>query len=154
MDGYEQVKALAQATGTWGQLQAEVLSRLSEQKQYALLIEIYLKEGQVDRALETLRWVQNNQWIGPRPALLIQVAAAAEGTRPRESISIYTDAAQNLISLRGRDNYIAAAEYLSHVRKLYLRLNEEPTWQALIADIRRQNSSLRALKEELNRLGL
>jgi hypothetical protein len=40
------------------------------------------------------------------------------------------------------------------VRKLYKRLGEDKTWQALIADIRQQNSSLRALKEELNKVGL
>jgi hypothetical protein len=35
-----------------------------------------------------------------------------------------------------------------------VRLGEDKTWQALIGDIRQQNSSLRALKEELNRAGL
>ena len=86
--------------------------------------------------------------------LLIGIAQAAEKTRPQESVRIYQDAAQRLIKLRGRDNYVTAATYLARVRKLYQRLGEDKTWQALIADIRQQNSSLRALKEELGKVGL
>jgi uncharacterized Zn finger protein len=64
------------------------------------------------------------------------------------------DAAKRLIQARGRDNYTTAANYLSRVRELCQRLGEDKTWQSLIGDIRQQNSSLRALKEELNRVGL
>jgi uncharacterized Zn finger protein len=86
--------------------------------------------------------------------LLIRVAQAAESSRPQESIRIYVDAAKRLIQARGRDNYTTAASYLVRVRKLYKRLGEDKTWQALIADIRQQNSSLRALKEELGKVVL
>ena len=63
-------------------------------------------------------------------------------------------AAKQLIQARGWDNYARAANYLARLRKLYQRLGEGKTWQALIADIREQNSSLRVLKEELNQVGL
>jgi uncharacterized Zn finger protein len=143
--------------GTWETLQAEILSRLSRQNQHALLTEIYLKEGQIDQALESIRRVASGAsatWGMSQSPLLIRVAQAAESSRPQESIRIYVDAAKRLIQARGRDNYTTAANYLARVRKLYQHLGNEQNWQALIADIRKQNSSLRALKEELNRVGL
>jgi uncharacterized Zn finger protein len=153
-EGYEQVKALSQSLGTWETLHIEILSRLSREKQHTLLTEIYLKEGQVDRALESVKRVTTGMWGMYQPALSIQVAQAAEPSHPQESIRIYVDAARESIQARGRDNYTMAAKYLSRVRKLYRRLGEDKTWQALIADIRQQNSSLRALKEELSKVGL
>jgi uncharacterized Zn finger protein len=154
LDGYEEVKALSQNLETWETLQAEILSRLSRQNQHALLTEIYLKEGQVDQALASVKRVASGMWGMYHSPLLIRVAQAAESSRPQESIRIYVDAAKRLIQARGRDNYTTAANYLARVRKLYQHLGDEQIWQALIADIRKQNSSLRALKEELNRVGL
>ena len=74
----------------------------------------------------------------------------ADGKRnqPRQN------AAKRLIESRGRDNYATAADYLSRVRKLYQHLGEDKTWKALIADIRQQNSSPCAPKEELDKVGL
>jgi len=157
LDGYEEVKALSQNLGTWEILQAEILSRLSKQNQHSLLTEVYLKEGQVDQALASVKRVASGtsgMWGMYHSPLLIRVAQAAESSRPQESIRIYVDAAKRLIQARGRDNYTTAANYLARVRKLYQHLGDEQIWQALVADIRKQNSSLRALKEELNRVGL
>jgi uncharacterized Zn finger protein len=151
LEGYEQIKALLKTLDTGKTLQSEILSRLSKQNQHALLTEIYLKEGQVDQALKSVGRVASGMYHSP---LLIRVAQAAESSRPQESIRIYVDAAKRLIQARGRDNYTTAANYLARVRKLYQHLGNEQNWQALIADIRKQNSSLRALKEELNRVGL
>ncbi len=157
LEGYEQIKALLKTLDTGKTLQSEILARLSKQNQHALLTEIYVKEGQVDQALASVKRVAGGAsgvWgMSPSP-LLIRVAQAAESSRPQESIRIYVDAAKRLIQARGRDNYTTAANYLVRVRKLYQRLGEDKTWQVLIADIRQQNSSLRALKEELNRVGL
>ena len=86
--------------------------------------------------------------------LSIRVAQAAESSHPQDSIRIYVEAAKQLIRARGRDNYTTAASHLARVRKLHQRLGEDKTWQALIADIRQQNISLRALKEELDKVGL
>jgi uncharacterized Zn finger protein len=157
LEGYEQMKALSKTLDTWENLQVGTLAHLSKQNQHALLTEIYLKEGQVDQALESVRRAASGtsgMWGGYQTPLSIQVAQAAESSHPQESIRIYVDAAKRLIQARGRDNYTTAANYLARVRKLYQRQGEDKTWQALIADIRQQNSSLRALKEELNKVGL
>jgi uncharacterized Zn finger protein len=154
LEGYEQMKALSKTLDTWENLQVETLTHLSKQNQHALLTEIYVKEGQVDQALASVKRVASGMWGMYHSPLLIRVAQAAESSRPQESIRIYVEAAKRLIQARGRDNYTTAAGYLVRVRKLYKRLGEDKTWQALIADIRQQNSSLRALKEELNKVGL
>ena len=119
-----------------------------------MLTEIYLKEGLVDQALASVKRVVSGMWGIYHSPLSIRVAQAAESRRPQESIRIYMEAAKQLIRARERDSYTTAANYLARVRKLYQRLGEDKTWQALIADIRQQNSSLRALKEELNKVGL
>ena len=157
LEGYEQIKALSKTLHTWETLQSEILARLTKQNQHALLTEIYVQEGQVDQALATVKRVASGasgMWGMYHSPLLIRVAQAAESSRPQESICIYVDAAKRLIQARGRDNYTTAASYLSRVRKLCQRLGEDKTWQSLIADIRQQNSSLRALKEELGKVGL
>ncbi len=157
LEGYEQVKARSKTLDTWETFQGEILARLSKQNQHALLTEIYLKEGQVDQALASVKRVAGGAsglWGSFQSPLLIRVAQAAESSRPQESIRIYVDTARQLIRARGRDNYTTAANHLARVRKLYQRLGEDKTWQALIADIRQQNSSLRALKEELGKVGL
>jgi uncharacterized Zn finger protein len=157
LEGYEQMKALSKTLDTWENLRVETLAHLSKQNQHALLTEIYLKEGQVDQALASVKRVASGasgMWGMYHSPLLIRVAQAAESSRPQESIRIYVDTAKRLIQARGRDNYTTAANYLARVRELYQRLGEDKTWQALIGDIRQQNSSLRALKEELNRAGL
>jgi uncharacterized Zn finger protein len=154
LEGYEQMKALSKTLDTWKTLQSEILAHLSKQNQHALLTEIYVKEGQVDQALASVKRIARGVWGMYHSPLLIRVAQAAESGRPQESIRIYVDAAKQLIQVRGRDNYTTAANYLARARKLYQGLGEDKTWQALIADIRQKNSSLRALKEELNKAGL
>jgi uncharacterized Zn finger protein len=86
--------------------------------------------------------------------LSINVARIAEQTRPRDAIRLYMEQVEPLIDARGRENYKIAAGYLARVRKLYKQLGEVPEWDALIASLREKNRTLRALKEELNRLGL
>ena len=82
------------------------------------------------------------------------MAQAASQQRPRESIRLYMQLANNLITQRGRDNYAQAAAHLRLVREAYLRLDEPQTWQALIKNLREEYRSLPALKDELNRAGL
>jgi len=61
---------------------------------------------------------------------------------------------KRLIDGRGRENYQQAADYLVRIRRLYQKQEQEPEWQAYMANLRKSNKSLRALKEELNKRGL
>jgi uncharacterized Zn finger protein len=154
--GYQELRGLAHSLERWDGLRAAVLSRLANEGQYRLLTEIYLEEGEVDRALETLEQIRAPGWGWgwAGSSLRIQVAQAAEESRPREAIRLYMEAVERLIAARGRGSYTEAATYLVRVREVYHRLGEPETWETLIAGLREQNRRLRALHDELNRAGL
>jgi uncharacterized Zn finger protein len=157
LTGYKELKELAGPLGRWESLRSSILARLTQEKKYNLLTEIYLEENEIDQALQTVEQV-NQQVLGGLyqfgSPLSIRVAQAAEPTRPREAICLYSNSIHQLINARGRENYATAVKYLLRVRDLYRRLDEEAAWQTLITNIREQNRGLRALKEELAKVKL
>jgi uncharacterized Zn finger protein len=86
--------------------------------------------------------------------IALEVARAAEETRPLEAVELYRQYAERLIALRGRQNYQAACQYLAKVRALDEKLGETKAWTNYITALREQNRNLRALKEELAKAGL
>jgi uncharacterized Zn finger protein len=154
--GYQEMRDLARSLHRWDEVRAAILARLTDEEKYHLLTEIYLEEGQVDRALESLEKIGMSRWgwTWASTPLRIRVAQAAEEDRPREAIRLYMEAVERLIAARGRASYAEAAGYLVRVRELYQRLGEGETWQALITNLREQNRRLPALKDELNKAGL
>jgi uncharacterized Zn finger protein len=153
--GYQELRTLARPIERWDDLRAAILSRLAEEQEDRLLLEIYLEEGEVDRALETLEEMRGaSRWRWRSDRLSVDVARAAEAERPREAIRLYGDAVNELIAARGRDNYAVAATYLTRVRDLYRRLDEESAWDTYITQLREKNPRLRALKDELKKAGL
>ena len=154
--GYQEMRDLARSLRRWDERRAATLACLVEEEKYHLLTEIHLEEGEADRALESLERIGASRWgwtwaSGP---LRIQVAEAAEKSRPREAIRLYVEAVERLIAARGRSSYAEAAGYLLRVRDVYHRLGESGTWNSLVADLRDQNRRLRALQDELNKAGL
>ena len=155
LEGYRETKRLAQPLERWDELKATILADLADEEKFALLTQIHLQEGEVDQALETVEQIQTPRWgWGWGEPLRIQVAGAAEESRPRDAIRLYIEQAERLIAARGRGNYATAATYLRRVRDLFVRLGERVTWQAFITDLRDRNRRLRALKDELNKAGL
>ncbi len=153
--GYQELRTLARPMERWDDLRAAILSRLAEEERDRLLIEIYLEEGEVDRALKTLKEMrETSRWRWRSDRLSVDVARAAEAERPREAIRLYGEAVNELIARRGRENYAVAATYLSRVRDLCWRLDEESTWEDYITQLRDSNPRLRALKDELHKAGL
>jgi hypothetical protein len=133
------------------------------------LIEIALDEGDIDKALKLLKEMAKKDrygYIYPSTAgygygygyddttIDLDVAKAAEETRPHEAIQLYQQRAERLIAMRERKNYQAACTYLAKARALYQQLGESETWTSYIATLREQNRNLRALKEELTKAGL
>ena len=148
---YQEVRGLAQKVGDWEKFRIRLLNDITRRKEYNLLTKIYLDEGEIDRALETVKRTQICAWT---PNLQIEVARAAEKTRPHSSIEIYLQLAEVLINVRGRDNYRQACIYLSRARNLYQRINQEETWTRYVLALRERNRSLRALMEELSKAGI
>ncbi len=160
---YQQLRSLARQLDRWESVQPEVLAFLEQAQNTALLIQIALDEGEIDNALRLLKSIARKDGYGYTYSsgyayssftIDLDVARAAEGTRPREAIQLYQQRAERLIAQRDRKNYQTACTYLTKMRSLYEKLGEQETWTRYVAALRDQNRNLRALKEELTNAGL
>lgn len=159
LSAYQQLRETAQRAERWETVKAEVLATLSTRGQSALLITIYLDEGDVDAALETLRLTaasssRGRYARGIPPRIRIAVAKAAEETRPQAAVEIYLSEAQRLINARGRQNYAEAAKLIVPVRRIFEAQEQQAQWHATITRIREENRNLPALRDELDKAGL
>jgi uncharacterized Zn finger protein len=149
LDAYKELRQLAGPLGHWTGLRPALLDFVKDRQRTDLLIRIHLDEGEIDAALETLR-------SRPAPAydycgqhLSLEVAKAAEDTRPEAARAIYQQHAERLIAHRGRSNYHEACRVLAKARSLYERVGESEAWATYIVALRERTRNLRALKEEL-----
>lgn len=152
---YLEMKNLTIQSGKWPDIRIDTLDKLTDNKQFRLLVEIFLEEGEIDHALEALeqaRITPHHFWEFP-PSLELEVAQAAERCRPEQSIQLYLNQIKRLISIRGRGNYIEAVKFLRIVRGLYKRLGRREDWKALLISLRQENQMLRAFQDELNKAG-
>ncbi len=160
LEGYKELRELARPLGRWETLRAKLLTALEEDQQGYLPVQIHLlefgegDEEAIDRALEALQRVQPGGGYGYSYHPALQVAKAAEATRPRAALAIYRQHAEGLIAARGRDRYREACAYLGTMRDLYDALGERDTWTSYLTTLRERNRTLRALQEELATAGL
>jgi len=153
---YLEIAKLANQLQCWLKLQSEMLDRLSKNKQFGLLVEIYLEEGEINLALDALeqaRTAARHRWEYPY-SLELLVANAAENGYPEQAIQLYLNQINSLIARRGRGNYAEAANHLKTVRGIYKRLGRQSEWQPLVVNLRQENRMLRAFLDELNKAGL
>ncbi len=164
---YQELRDLAKRLDRWETLRPELLAFLQQAgntRHTTLLIEIALDEGDIDRALYLLKGMAKKDSYGYTyndgygyygfGDIALQVARAAEETRPREAIELYRQRAERLIAQRGRQNSQQACTFLAKMRVLYEKLGEEDAWTSYVTALREQNRNLRALKEELANAGL
>jgi hypothetical protein len=142
---YQKIRTLSEKLENWPKLRPQLLKSLQKDKN--LLIEIYLDEKELDRAIELTR--HKDPLMRER---LEQIARAAATTRPEVSIAIYERIVENLIALRGREAYKGACVYLKQVQKLYAQTDR--SWPEYIAELQERHRALRALKEELTKANL
>ena len=162
---YQELRSLATRLGRWETLRPEMVAYLEQGGKTRLLIQIALHEGEIDKALQLLKGMAKKDsygytydggygYYGYSSNIALDVAAAAEETRPREAIELYRQYAERLIAMRDRKNYQAACTYLLKMRALYEKLGENEAWTGYITALREQNRNLRALKEEVARARL
>ena len=150
---YQEIRKLATKLKTWDTLRSDLLSSVPRDSND--LIRIYLDEGDVDQAI--VLWESRS---GKRPALAVgwdrvdlEVAQAAEKSRPETALKIYRDEVKRLISVRGRQSYQSACQFLKKIRPL-LKTSGHDDWDDYISRLREENRSLRALHEELKKARL
>jgi uncharacterized Zn finger protein len=165
---YDAVKTAARHPGQpgelWPLLRPTLIATLGKSNGLYALIDIHLEEGEVAEALKSLAKLekpgQNAQpawgftYLPPAGSYSARVAAAAEADFPDEAVRIYQKLAERQIAQRGRPAYQTAATYLVRVMRLLEGDGRAAEWQSFIADLRQRNKSLRALREELDALGL
>jgi hypothetical protein len=165
---YDAVKTAAlhpgQREDIWPALRSALLATLGKSNGLYALIDIHLEEEDVAEALGALTKLEK-PGANALPAwgysygyssgsYSARVAAAAEKGFPDDAVRIYRRLADRLIAERGRANYQTAAAYLARVKHVLEQDGRAKEWSPLITDLRAANKTLRALKEELDILGL
>ncbi|HUX88427.1 MAG TPA: SWIM zinc finger family protein [Chloroflexota bacterium] len=155
-DDYRELRRLAQETGRWHSLRNLILAKLRGRHAFLTLVQVFLDEGETDRALELV----GCQKMIPQGAndsdfgLALEVARAAEVTRPRQASEIYQRYAEHLIAQRGRNNYVTACDVLRRTRQLLTNSGDAATWDEYLATLRQRHRALRAFQDELILAGL
>jgi hypothetical protein len=156
MDNYREVRELATETGEWAATRPDLLAWMAGRAP-DLKVQIHLDEGELDEAIAAVRAADRRptpRFYGFGYDMPLRVAEAVAGERPEAALEIYTQRAEQLIDLRGRENYQTSATLLGRARDLYERLDRSEEWDAYIARLRSEHPRLRALREELDRAGL
>ncbi len=155
IEGYREMRSLAEQSGGWTSMRSELLVFLESSRNTNLLIQIALDEGEIDKALELvkpeLKRNSGSPWgkASPFPETILNVARTAEVTRPHAAIEIYQQHVERLIGQQEKWSYRTACEYLSMIRKLYEKVGENEAWTSYIADVRKRHNRLRSLKAEM-----
>jgi len=162
------VRAAAHLPGlpdeTWTKLRPTLLSAFGQRGNPLELIDVHLAELEAGEAIKVLEKARRGDSKRKSSAIYslnripehveLRVAAAAEKSHPEEAARIYQRLAEQRISFRERANYQAAATYLVRAMNLLEKNGHAEDWQAYITNLRGQNTALRALREELDILGL
>lgn len=151
LEQYKKLRKPAKELNRWDELRTRIIAELEKKKDFGLLVQIHLHDKEVGLAIAALGKMPE-QWMSQ--SLKIEVAQAAKSQYPQESIRLYVEAAARIMDNRDRGNYSQAAQYLRETREIYRQLNDAPSWDKLIADIRERYKKLPALQSELNHLKL
>ena len=159
---YGAVQAAATLPGQppdlWPAERHRLLLALEERNFWGVLVNLFLREGEVGEALTALGELEQHP-ANPATGYYgywnlgdyrLRVAQAAEQDYPDRAIIIYQQIAQHHIDGRNRNHYQQAAEYLDRARTLYERQGRHDAWRDYIRDLRDRHRTLRALREELN----
>jgi uncharacterized Zn finger protein len=118
LEGYREIRELAAPLDRWEAVRPALRLFLQEARRDDLLIQVYLDEGEIDHALEAVKAKRTPSYGYYGYSMALEVAKAAEETRPRAALDLYQQHAEGLIAQQGRQNYQQACRYLAKVRRL------------------------------------
>jgi len=156
----KKIRQVAKRLGKWAETREKLTSKLLAQKEYELLTQIYLDDGEIENAIATLKEFlekpmedKNSRIISLRRNFLIRkVALESEESHPKEAILLYSMLAEAQIAKVSRRAYRRAFFYLKKIKHLYTLLGEQVKWQDYIAELRRQSAKKTAFLEEIREL--
>lgn len=162
---YQAVQHAAELPGqqpnAWADLRPKLQSHLRAQNAWSVLVDLHLEESDVAAALDAFSklgkqrrpdvWYAASWGYGDQE---LRLAQAAEPNFPGQAVAIYRQQAEARIGLRQRSHYQVAAGYLARAKETLEQHSRADEWQALISELRTRHKTLRALREELDALGL
>jgi hypothetical protein len=156
---YQAVQELAEITGKWKELHPKVLQKIGKLDNKLLLVEIYLDEKELGRAIEIFNSFSAFSPEGlaqstNRELLAFRLAIAARHKYPHFTIKVYEEAVERLIDERNREGYQRACHYLKEIRDIYQEIGQSKAWDSYLKSILQTYNRFRALKEEMQRARL
>lgn len=158
---------LAGAGDPWPAPRTKMIATLRRKEHWGTLAEIFLAEGNVADAVAVYaewehagRREQHKEpdfvWMVTEfnHARELHLAHAAERDFPDIAVAIYRRHADRLIANRQRSSYKEAAKFLASVKAVLHAAGRAAEWDETITALRLQHKSLRALREELDAVGL
>jgi hypothetical protein len=154
LEGFKELRKLAGKQDGWAELEPKLLTYIKQSRREDVLIQVYLEKGDIDQALEEVKSNRTAYSFGYGYGMKLEVARAAEKTRPRAALEIYRQAAESHIAGRSRGSYQSACQLLKKVRDLHKQVGDEASWTKYVHRLREQHRSLRALIDEMNKAKL
>ncbi len=158
---------LAGAGDPWPAPRTKMIATLRRKEHWGTLAEIFLAEGNVADAVAVYaEWERAGRreqhkesdfgWLVTEfnHARELHLAHAAERDFPDIAVAIYRRHADRLIANRQRSSYKEAAKFLASVKAVLHAAGRAAEWDETITALRLQHKSLRALREELDAVGL
>jgi uncharacterized Zn finger protein len=167
LDGFERVRRVAMATGSWNAEREEMFETLREalanpprptaetnhswgfrDAGFSQLAEAYLLDNQPNKAWDAAKQggVTERVWL--------RLAAARESKHPMDAIPIYLRELESTIGLTKNDAYAKAVRQLTHLKTLYTAASKPDEYKQLITDVRTRHKPKRNLIALLDKAGL
>ncbi|MDI6781607.1 MAG: SWIM zinc finger family protein [bacterium] len=141
---YEKIKKLSTEINTWENTRNKLLISLSKAGKCHTLIDALLKEGDINSCIK-LAMMPNQSTKD-----INKVANAIKAVKPKESIALFKKLINYYITLKRREDYKIAAEYMKDVKDIYHQLDEKQTWEKYIKRLIKQNAKKKVLVEEIS----
>lgn len=150
---YQDVQELAEKIGIWSKIYQEVIKHLQECNHNYLLIEVYLDEKKLKKAMKILEQMAQqavDHYGDTQYTLLaLRVATLVRHPYPQFALKIYQEIVQYLIEERNRESYQRASDHLHIIRSIYQDLQQTENWNHYLKDLLQTYRRLKALKDEL-----
>jgi len=148
LQNYQQLQACADQANSWKHWREKVLQwlrknylpKLNSKKQnhwhwtpggHSLLVEIYLWEKNIDKALHEAKTG------GCIEHLWLTLARACEKTHPAETLIIYQNRIEGIIKQTNNDAYDRATDMLKIIKKLMKQLKQQSQFKVYIEQLRK-----------------
>jgi uncharacterized Zn finger protein len=155
---YQEVQELAQKLNQWPAVRQEVIEHFKQIEDELLLVEIYLDEKELDRAVEAFEQIVRLAYYSFKEThyalLALRLADIARSKHPRFSLKVYQDMVEDLIEERNRDSYRRACDHLKTIKSIYEDLHQLDEWELYLRTLLQTYRRLKALRDEIYRADL